>query len=291
LSAAALSVGAAPVRARRRWVSRNALLCLPALLFLALFFLAPLVLNGAGVLVDGGGASLRGGYVKLLTDPYYLGIVWNTLWVSAVVTLASLILGYPVAYLLARHAGRWAGIMVFLLVAPLLTSTIMRAFGFQVLLARRGVLNVLMMNAGLISRPTALLDQPVAVYIGLVHVLVPFMVLSISSVLQGMDRRLAESARMLGANRVRTFFSITLPLSLDGITTGCILVFMISNGSFVTMLLLGGGRVVTLPVLIYQQFTLTHDVGFASAMGNLLLLLALVCLLLQLRLVRRRGVA
>ena len=103
-------------------------------------------------------------------------------------------------------------------------------------------------------------------------------------------RGLAKSARMLGAGRLRAFWSITLPLSLDGITTGCILTFMISNGSFVTMLLLGGGRVVTLPVLIYQQFTLTHDVAFASAMGNLLLLLALLCLLLQLRLVRRRGV-
>ena len=102
-----------------------------------------------------------------------------------------------------------------------------------------------------------------------------------------MDRRLEESARVLGAGRVRTFLSVTLPLSLDGVITGCILVFVITNGSFLTMLLLGGGRITTMSLLIYQQFNTSGDIGFAAAMGNVLMLLALVGLGLQMLLHRR----
>jgi putative spermidine/putrescine transport system permease protein len=114
------------------------------------------------------------------------------------------------------------------------------------------------------------------------------MVLSIATVLQGIDARLEESAKILGANRLRTFFEVTLPLSLDGIGTGAILVFMIANGSFVTLVLLGGGMQ-TLPLMIYQQFNTTRDFGMASAMSMILLVIAVLCLFLQLRLVRRKG--
>jgi putative spermidine/putrescine transport system permease protein len=289
---AAVAEAAAPLppRRRRRRIPRSLLLSAPVVALLCVFFVLPLVLNGIGSVLGSGGGIDVANYVKLLTDPYYLGIVGNTLWVSAIVTCASLAVGYPVALVLVRHAGRWASPMIFLLVAPLLTSTIMRTFGFQVLLARRGLVNVLLADIGVISRPLNVLQQPISVYIGLVHVFAPFMVLSIAAVLQGIDTRVEESARLLGANKLRTFLSITLPLSLDGVATGCILVFMMTNGSFVTMLLLGNGQVVTLPLLIYQQFTLTRDVHFASAMGNLLLLVAIICMVVQLKLIRRRGV-
>ena len=140
----------------------------------------------------------------------------------------------------------------------------------------------------MISRPLDLLDTPLAVYVGLIHVLVLFMVLSISTVLQAADMQLEEAARVLGAGRLRAFLTITLPLSLDGVATGCILVFVLTNGSFLTMLLLGGGKVTTLSLLIYQQFNLTQDTAFAAAMGNVLLLLALVALAVQAVLVQRR---
>jgi putative spermidine/putrescine transport system permease protein len=116
------------------------------------------------------------------------------------------------------------------------------------------------------------------------------MVLSIASVLQGIDIRLEESARILGASRLQAFLRVTLPLSLDGIGTGAIVVFMVANGSFVTLLLLGGNSLLTLPLLIYQQFNTTRDFGLASAMGNLLLVAAVGCLYLQLRLIKRRGI-
>jgi putative spermidine/putrescine transport system permease protein len=261
---------------------------IPACLFLAIFFIGPLIDNFWRSFPVGGDPLLF--YKKLLGDTYYIGVIYETLKVSTLVTLACLVVGYPLAYFMTRHAGRWHGLIVFFLIAPLLTSIIMRTFGWRVLFARRGLVSVWLNELGLIDRPLNIVNEPISVYIGLVHVLLPFMVLSIAAVLQGIDARLEESARVLGANRLRAFSSVTLPLSLDGIATGCILVFMLTNGSFVTMLLLGGGKVVTIPLLIYQQFYLTQDIAFASAMGNILLLFALVCLVAQVRLVRRRGV-
>ena len=265
--------------ARRRWI-------IPVLLFLAFFFAAPLIANVVRTGAPPGATPLFY-YQKLLTDPYYAGVLLTTLAVATTTTLASLFIGYPVAYFMARHAGRWTGLLVFVTIAPLLTSIIMRTFGWRVLLARRGVINTALDAIGLLGRPPNLADEPIAVYIGLVHVLVPFMVLSILAVFQGVDIRLEESARVLGAGRLRTFLAVTLPLSMDGVITGCILVFVLTNGSFLTMLLLGGGKTTTLALLIYQQFNTSGDVAFAAAMGNVLMLLALVGLALQLLVTKR----
>ena len=262
---------------------------IPVLLFLALFFVIPLAANLVRSEPPAGAAG-QGAlfyYTKLLTDPYYAGVLLTTLRVAGIATLASLLVGYPMAYFMARYAGRWTGFFVFVTIAPLLTSIIMRTFGWRVILARRGVLNTLLDSLGLIGRPSSIADEPIAVYVGLVHVLVPFMVLSILAVLQGVDRRLEESARVLGAGRIRTFLAITLPLSLDGVITGCILVFVLTNGSFLTMLLLGGGKTTTLALLIYQQFSTSGDVAFAAAMGNILMFLALIGLTLQVLVTKR----
>ncbi|MDB5781191.1 ABC transporter permease [Caballeronia mineralivorans] len=270
---------------------RPSLLYVPALIFLCVFFLAPLmenVLRSVAPAHEGGAVNLRF-YTKLISDPYYLRVIANTLKVSFVTTAICAVVGYPVAYFLVRRAGRFGPVLLFLLVAPLLTSIIMRTFGWRILLARHGMVNEAFQALHLIDRPLNVLNSAGSVYMGLVHVMVPFMVLSITPVLQGVDRRLEESARILGAGAVRTFLNVTLPLSIEGIVTGCILVFMLTNGSFVTMLLLGGGQVVTLPVLIFQQFSLTQDIGFAAAMGNLLLFIVLVCLFVQQRFASGRG--
>jgi putative spermidine/putrescine transport system permease protein len=264
---------------------------LPVVLFLLAFFVVPLAAN---IFRTSGGlafSGIAGNYVKLLTDPYYYGVLGETMKVSVLVTLLSLLVGYPVAFFMVRFAGRWNALVVFFVIAPLLTSIIMRTFGWRVLLARRGLLNAVLGSVGLVTQPQNIADEQVAVYVGLVHVLVPFMVLSISAVLQGVDVRLEESARVLGAGRLRTFLHVTLPLSLDGIVTGCLLTFVVTNGSFLTMLLLGGGKITTLALLIYQQFNTTQDVAFAAAMGNILMLAAVLCFALQYRMLRRRTVA
>jgi putative spermidine/putrescine transport system permease protein len=276
------------VTSKRPPLIGKAFLVLPAALFLLVFFVLPLLDNGLRSVVpaEGTGFTLAR-YARLLTDGFYLKSIADTLLLSGIVTVVCVLIGYPVAYYLVRHAGRWSSLVVFLLIAPLLTSIIMRTYGWQVLFARRGLINTLLVqDLGLLDRPLRILDTPAIVVAALVHVLVPFMVLSIASVLGGVDRRLEESAQILGAGRLRTFFEVTLPLSLDGVGTGSILVFMIANGSFVTLVLLGGGFQ-TLPLLIYQQFNTTRDFGLASTMSTALLVVALVCLFLQLRLVRR----
>lgn len=290
-AAAPITAGRAVVGRRRR-MGGGLMPVLPAVLFLLLFFLLPLLENGLQSIflpAAGGTKFSLEYYSRLFGDAYYLGVLGQTIWVSLLTTVICILIGYPVAYFMVRHAGRWNGVMIFLLVAPLLTSIIMRTFGWNVILARNGVLNSTLSSLGLIERPLRLLQDPSAVTIGLVHVLVPFMVISIAAVLKGIDTRMEEAAYLLGASRWRTFREITLPLSLDGIATGSIVVFMLANGSFLTMLLLGGGSVVTLPLLIYQQFLLVQNLGFAAAMGNVLLVLAVISLFLQLRLIRRDG--
>lgn len=264
---------------------------LPAVAFLLLFFVLPLLDNTFNSLDTEADGSVLDNYVRLFTDWYYLEVILRTLWVSLLSTVICIFIGYPIAFYMVRHTKGSGALLIFLLVAPLMTSIIMRTYGWQILLARNGPISDWLLALGLIDRPLGLLRSPVSVYFGLVHILVPYMVISIASVLQSVDRRLEEAAQVMGASRARTFWRVTLPLSTNGIVTGSIIVFMLCNGSFLTMLLLGNGSVVTLPLLIYQQFTLVNDAGFAAAMGNVLLMLALACLYLQLRAVRGKGVA
>lgn len=263
----------------------------PAALFLIGFFLLPLIQNGVRSFfphgIDGGFDLAN--YAKLFTDPYYLGVLGQTLLLSLMVAAISAVIGYPIAWFMVRQAGRWQSLVIFMLIAPLLTSIIMRTFGWRVLLARFGIVNIVLHSIGLVTSPIDFLRWPGVAVTALIHVLVPFMVLAIAASLQSIDRRLEESARLLGAGPLATFIRITLPLTLDGVATGFILVFMLANGSFVTLLLLGGGWQ-TLPLLIFQQFSVTQDFSFASAMSMVLLIAAAACMFVQLRLIRRQGV-
>jgi putative spermidine/putrescine transport system permease protein len=265
---------------------RNWMLAAPAIVLLILFLVLPLWENAlksvrmespSGEFIEW---SLKN-YVKLFTDSYYLGILFETIKVSAISTVLALLVSYPVAYFMVRRAGRWAVPLLFILVMPLLTSLIMRTFGWRVLFASNGFVSQWLMALGITSGPLDILGTQGVVYLGMVHVMAPFMVLSIIPVLRGIDTRLEESARILGAGAWRAFFSVTLPLSVEGIITGCVLNFMLATGSFMTMLLLGEGSVTTLPLLIFQQFTQTQDLSFAAAMGNVLLIIVLVCLYVQ----------
>lgn len=264
---------------------------LPALVLLAALFFGALVDNGLRSLAPPAGKPWFDYYRQLATDPFYLRALAETVGLGLATTLVCLAIGYPVAYHMVRHAGRWRTLILFLLVSPLLTAIVMRTFGWRAIFARRGLLNATLQDLGLIERPLDLLNSPVSALVGMVHVLVPFMVLSIAAVLEKLDPRVEEAAEVLGASRFQVFSRITVPLSLDGVASGAILVFMLSMGSFVTLLFLGGGSLQTLPLLIYQQFNTTRDFGMAAAMSNVLMVMAAALLFLQLRLIRRRGVA
>ncbi|TPJ38277.1 ABC transporter permease [Mesorhizobium sp. B2-6-5] len=279
LEAASLLPEARAHRARDlgRWLP-----LVPVLLFLLGFFVAPI-----GELLHRSATDGSSAYYKIFTDTYYLAVVGRTFMLSAVVTAISTLLGYPVAYFLVRHRSRWHRALIVILLLPLLTSLIMRTYGWQIVLARQGLLNTLLIDLGVIDAPIQMLQTYSAVVIGYVHLFIPFSVISIASVLQTIDLRIEEAAVSLGASRFATFRRITLPLSIDGIVTGALLVFMMCNGAFVTALLLGGNSVITIPLLIYQQFTLTRDFQTGSALSTVLLASSALCLFLQLSLTRK----
>lgn len=268
---------------RMKW---KLMLVLPSAAFLAVFFLLPLAwsvmfsLSGEG----GGGAY----YIKVLTDGYYLRVLVNTLLLGLTVTFFCALIGYPVGYYIARNDHLFSRIVMFAVLAPLMVSIVMRSFGWVVLLGRQGLLNSTLSWLGF-SEPLVLLHAWPGVAIALVHVLLPYMIISVATVVASISVDFEQAAQTLGANGWRIFTRVTFPLSLDGLGTGCILVFMLAVGGFVTTLLVGGDNTMTLPLLIYQQVSLVGDFGFASALGNILLVAAFIILYLQARLIRARG--
>ncbi|MGD9866351.1 MAG: ABC transporter permease, partial [Pseudodonghicola sp.] len=227
-----------PTRRLKRYRVANMWWIAPAVLFLIVFFVLPLIANAWWST----GTEARGqrgvweNYTVLVTDPFYFSVLRETIFLAVVVTLACVVLGYPLAYFMVRKAGRWKGLILFALIAPLLTSVVMRAFGWRVIFAKRGLMNTVLLDLGILDRPINLFNHPVSVYVALIHILLPFMVLSISSVLQGIPRSLEEAARFLGASKLRAFFTVTLPLSIEGILSGSFLVFVLTNGNFVAAL-------------------------------------------------------
>lgn len=271
------------------------LLLAPVSLVLLLFFVLPFCYNFLDSLqpspiIGGQGPSLAN-YVKLATDSYYLGVLLRTFVLGLSITVLCFLLGYPCAYFIARSNSRLKGFYIFMVISPLVVSIIIRTFGWLVLLGKQGLINSLLLGLGIIHQPLTLVYNWTGVVIALTHVLLPYMILSIAAVLENLPRNVEEAARVLGASPWQAFLRVTLPLSFEGIGTGAILVFMLTVGSFVTVLLLGGTETMVLPLLIYQQVSVTADERFASALGTVLLLVGLATLYLQTRLFRVRGAA
>lgn len=211
-------------------------------------------------------------FAEIFANPLYLHTLWVTLRIGVLSAFFALILGYPLAFFLARTRTRFRGVLLFLTLAPILISVVVRAYGWIVLLSNRGLLNAIMLQAGLISRPVRMIFNETGIVIGTTHVLLPFMILSIMGSLQTIDSVLEDAAASLGAQPVRVFLDVVLPLSLPGIAAGVMLVFILSVSSFVTPVLLGGQIVLTVPILALQQFTSAFNWPFGSALVVLLLL-------------------
>jgi putative spermidine/putrescine transport system permease protein len=272
-----------------------ALLLLPLTAFLLFFFVAPFVLNVAVSLQPGrpgaagpAGLSFRH-YGRLATDSYYLRVIGQTLGLGFACTGLTFVLGYPCAYFIAKSRSRWKGVWMFVIIAPLLTSIVIRSYGWILVLGRTGFVNAVLRGAGLVEEPLDLIYNWTGVVIAITHVLLPFMILSIAAVIEGIHESLEESAMILGANRWQTFRRVTFPLSLEGVATGGIIVFMLTIGSFVTVLLVGGEKTMVMGVLIYQQIAITFDRAFAGSLGTVLLVLSIGLLYLQARWLQVRG--
>lgn len=191
-------------------------------------------------------------FARVLGDSYFMGVLSETVWLGLKTSLICLLLGYPVAFHLARTQSRWKGVLYVFVLSPLLVGLVVRSFGWLILLSGNGVINQLLRDWGLISMPIPLMNNQFGVTLALVHVFLPFMILPLIGNIQSIDPNLALAARSLGAGWFTVFRRVWLPLSWPGIQAGCILVFVLTLSAYVTPVMLGGAQVKTMSVLVVQ---------------------------------------
>lgn len=210
-------------------------------------------------------------YARIVSVPLYFQVLRTTFQIAAVVTLLSLLLAYPFAYLLSELPNRKAVILLAMVALPWFTSVLVRSYAWMVLLGRAGIINRTLTGLGIISEPLPLLYNAFGVYIGMVHILLPYMVLSLFSVMKGIDRNLVKAAHSAGASPLRAFLHVYLPLSLPGIASGCLLVFVMASGYYVTPALLGSPQETMMAQLISSQVNDLINWEFGSALASVLL--------------------
>jgi len=267
----------------------------PALLLLFIGFLVPVgMMVPTSVrpyvpLVGITGGFTANHYVKLVTDSYYLEIIGRTLALGLTVTLLTLVIGYPVAFFLARTTSRWRGWLTILVVFPLLLNLVVRTFGWIALLAQNGLVNQALQMVGIIDTPVKLLFNFAGLLIGLTHIFPQFMILVLIGAIQNIPRDVEDAARVLGASWWTTFTRVTLPLSAPGILSGGILVFVLTISALVTPRLLGGPTYRVMSTLIYDEFLQRLNWPAGSAQALLLTAIVLVLILVSGRLARGTG--
>ena len=265
----------APARAPR--FSPGLSLALPLGIFFVIFVLAPMLLL-AWVSLHNDTAMAQAGigqYRKFLTDSFNLAVLGNTLWLGLKVTVLTMVIGFPLAYLYTQAPPRWQGPLMLLILLPLLTSSVVRTFAWVVILGRQGIVNTALLDLGFIAAPLKLLYTPGAVTIALSQIELPLMVLPLITALMNIDANLRYASLALGAGHWRTFMQVTLPLSMPGLLAGALLVFASSVSAFVTQNLVGGGQQMFMPYYMYQQAIQSNNYPFAAAIAMLLL----VCVL------------
>ena len=255
----------------------------PAALLFVLFFILPFSVMAMLSVLSGNPVSNPNvmftwrHYDRLFDSDLYFDALIATLRIGAITTIITLLLGYPLAHWMARMRSRTGhALLVMAVVTPMLTGIVVRTFAWMTLLADRGVINTAVQWLGWTDRPLSLMYNEFGVVIGLVHIYLPFMVLTLVGVIGRIDGALEDAARGLGASRLRTFLEVTLPLSMPGILSGSLLVFALAISAYVTPTLLGGNNVLTVPMLIYQQVSASFNLGFAGALGVVLLMVSLV---------------
>ena len=215
-------------------------------------------------------------YVWLTEDALYLRAYLSSLWIAVVSTALILLVGYPVAYGMARAPRRWQPTLVMLIILPFWTSFLIRVYAWIGILKKEGLLNQLLLWLGLIDEPLTILNTNWAVYIGIVYSYLPFMVLPLYAALERLDNTLLEAAADLGCPPTRAFWKITFPLSLPGVVAGCFLVFIPVTGEFVIPDLLGGSDTLMIGKTLWSEFFNNRDWPIASAVAVVLLLVLVV---------------
>ena len=219
-------------------------------------------------------------YRFLTEDDLYWVSYLKSIRIAAVSTLLCLLIGYPMAYGIARASGAWRHILLLLVILPFWTSFLLRVYAWMGMLAGHGVLNQALLGLGLIERPLHILYTDFAVYLGIVYSYLPFMILPLYATLERLDGNLLDAAADLGGRPRRAFFDITLPVSLPGVVAGCLLVFIPALGEFVIPALLGGLDTLMIGKTLYDEFFINRDWPLASAVATVLVLLLLAPIVL-----------
>ncbi len=225
---------------------------------------------------------------KRAVDPLYAEIFWASARVAGLTTILALLLGYPAAYCIALMPKRRQLAYLILVMLPLWSNYLIRTYAWMVLLNSEGLINKTLLWLGLIDAPLPLLYNDFAIIIGLTYAYVPFMILALFSSISKLGPELREASTDLGASALMTFWRVTLPLTLPGIAAGCVFVFVLSVGNFVTPDLLGGGKRTMLGNLIYDQFLTARDWPFGSAIAAIVIGIMMLLLTVQAILVNRR---
>lgn len=271
---------------------RDWALALPLAAFFALFFIAPL-----GLLVAISFETERqmtgtlgvGQYAAFLSDGLNLAVLRDTLLVGAKATALCLLFGYPLAWLCTKVSARWQAVLIFLVVLPIVTSVVVRTFAWIVILGRHGIVNEAILALGLSAQPLKLLFSETGVVIVLAQVQMPLMVLPLITTLQRIDPNLESASQALGAGAWRTFFKVTLPLSLPGIIAGTILTYTACVTAFVTQSLIGGSRLLFMPMMIFQQAMDLQNWPFAAAVSVIFMVSVLLIVAMLVALSRSRA--
>ncbi|MEX2236032.1 MAG: ABC transporter permease [Dehalococcoidia bacterium] len=249
------------------------LLLAPLLLLLGVFFFYPL----AGVAVRSFSEPEAGieNYTRLYSSAVFRDIFRATFAIAAYTTLVCLLLAYPYAYRLSTLPNRWASFLLLLSLVPIWTAILARLYAWTVILGRRGILNDYLIQLGLLNEPAELLFTRTAVMIGMVHIMLPYMIVVLYSTMSTIDRTLLAASDSLGATGFQTFRRVFLPLSMPGVYAGCLLVFIVSLGFFVTPAILGGGGDITIAIYVQREVGVLNW-GPASAMSMVLLAVTIV---------------
>jgi putrescine transport system permease protein len=215
-------------------------------------------------------------YLFLVQDPYYAVIYLNSIKLAAISTLLCLLLGYPMAYFIARQPARWRNLLLLGIVLPFWISFLLRVYAWIGLLNTHGVINQVLQWLGLIEQPLQLIYNDFAVYLGIVYSYLPFMILPLYANLEKLDLDLEDAASDLGARRWQVFRDVTLPLSMPGVIAGCLLVFIPAIGEFIIPALLGGSDTLMIGRALWDEFFINRDWPVASAVSVILLLILVV---------------
>jgi putative spermidine/putrescine transport system permease protein len=265
-------------------------LALPLALCFVSLFLAPLLLLIGVSFFDDDKITQPGfgQWVKFFGDPFSYKVIADTLLLGVKTVCATVLLGYPLALVYLDAPPRLQKILIFVIVMPLLLSVVVRTFAWIVMLGRDGVVNQLLLSLGIISEPLRLLQTELGLVISLTQIEMPLMLLPLISVMSRLDPNLRDASAALGASRWRTLFTVIVPLSMPGLVAGCLLVFASSTTAFISQTVIGGVRLIYLPLLIWQQSLVVFNWPFA-AVASIALLVSVLTVVSALSWLGRRS--